>query len=195
MNKLMSELKQEHKGLHRLIALLQIKLDKLNQGKKPDFNLMEDAINYIKNFADAYHHPKEDVIYHYIIDHQLDKQGLFAAIINEHKAFVQNTKNLKQAIQAILMDHVVPRDLFIDQLAGFIHAERSHLKQEDTIIFPLVESSLTEQDWDIIEHSIPAKVEDPLFGAQVKSEYRSFTNVCSKRKQKTVKPQFYPAAA
>lgn len=167
----MSELRQDHKGLHQLIALLRTKLEKLNQGKTPDFSLMEDAINYIENYAGVYHHPKEDVIYNYIIEGQLDQQGLFAEIVHEHKTFVQITNRLKEAIQSILMDHIVPRDLFIEQLAEFVQAEQNHLEREDSVIFPLIESLMTDKDWATITQSIPAKIEDPLFGEQVKAEY------------------------
>jgi hemerythrin-like domain-containing protein len=168
----MAGLRQEHKGLNQLIALLQSKLEELNQGHSPNFNLMEDVINYIENYANAYHHPKEDVIYHYIIEQQLDEKGLFSAIVQEHKKFVQITSHLRQSIQSILMDTIVPRDKFIVQLDEFIREEQSHIENEENIIFPLAESLLTEQDWIVISQSIPDIIEDPLFGRQVKAEYK-----------------------
>lgn len=172
MHRLMRELRQEHMGFHQLIALLSAKLSKLNQGIQPDFNVMEDALDYIDDYTCVYHHPKEDIIYNYIVDHQLDNQGLFAAIIQEHDKFPMLISHLKQAIQSILNDTIVPRDVFISQLTEFIIAQRNHLEHEDKIIYPLVDSLLTEQDWQAISATLPPQGDDPLFGKRETTKYK-----------------------
>ena len=128
-----SGLKRDHKGLCQLLTLLQTKLTMIEQELPANYNLISDAINYIESYVRRYHHPKEDIIYHYIIDQQLDMEGHFIESCQEHQQFEPITKKLKASLQSILLDVVIPREIFIGHLRAFIDAEQSHVKNEDEI--------------------------------------------------------------
>lgn len=179
MNEIMKSLRLEHKGLGQILDLLKNKLRMLKEGKPPNFNLIDDVIRYVENHASRYHHPKEDVIYQYIIDQKLDAKGEFRKIIQEHHTLAQNTHNLKEALDAILLDIIVPKNNLIDLLDRFIGAEISHLNNEETVLFPLIEEMLSDEDWLIISPLIPAQQDDPIFGKQVKKEYQELCNLLS----------------
>ena len=176
MNEVMKVLRLEHRGLGQLLGLLQNKLRRLEQGILPNFNLLDDVIRYIESYATLYHHPKEDVIYRYIIERQLDDKGQFIDIMQEHHTLAQNTHNLQEALDAILHDTIVSRDELITLLRQFIEAEIHHLNTEDTVVFPLIEELLTDEDWVTITPLIPTQKDDPLFGKKVKEEYRDLYN-------------------
>jgi hemerythrin-like domain-containing protein len=176
MNELMNGLRLEHRGLGQLLGLLQNKLRRLERGILPNFNLLADAIHYIENYATLYHHPKEDVIYRYMIDRQLDDKGQVMNVMQEHSALAQNTQNLKEAVDAILSDTVVSRDKLVALLRKFIGAEMGHLKSEETVVFPLVEKLLTDEDWKKITPLIATPKDDPLFGKKITEEYRDLYN-------------------
>lgn len=176
MNDIMTSLRLEHKGLGQILELLKNKLRMLKEDKPPNFNLIDDAIHYVENHASVYHHPKEDVIYQYIIDQKMDAKGEFSKIIQEHHTLAENTHNLKEALDAILLDIVVPKNNLIDLLDRFIEAEINHLNNEETVLFPLIEEMLGDEDWLIISPLIPAQQDDPIFGRQVKKEYQELCN-------------------
>lgn len=171
MHALIKELRQEHQGHRQLLALLKRKLAKLEQGMPPNYGLIEDTINYIGDYAGRYHHPKEDIVYQYIIKKGLDFHGDFDKVVKEHNRFDQLTSPLSKSLQSILLDIIVPRETFIVQLSDFILAEQSHLDSEDNHIFPLIETLLAEDDWLLITAALPVKNEDPLFGEKVHNEY------------------------
>ncbi len=120
MNELMNVLRLEHRGLGQLLGLLQNKLRRLERGILPNFNLLADAIHYIESYATLYHHPKEDVIYRYMIDRQLDDKDQFINVMQEHSTLAQNTQSLKEAVDAILSDTIVSRDKLVTLLRKFI---------------------------------------------------------------------------
>lgn len=171
MNQLMKGLRLEHKGLSQLLDLLQTKLQMLEQDIAPKYSLMEDTIDYIESYIELYHHPKEDIIYHYVIDHGLDANEHFANIVKEHKTIEHTTKQLKATLKSILLDIIVPKETTIEQLRAFIQIEQSHMEQEENLIFPLAETLLEEKDWALIAQSVPTQTEDPLFGERVRAEY------------------------
>jgi len=172
----MRELRQEHKALRQLILLLQRKLNMLENDIPLNYRLIEDVINYIEDFANAYHHPKEDVIYHYIIDHNLDDRGQFHKILQEHKTLLPLTQSIKATLHSILLDIIVSRETFISELSTFIEAQKAHLDSEDQCVFPLIEPLLNEKDWVIILQNLPEKVEDPIFGKEIHSSYQDLYN-------------------
>jgi len=169
----MKSLQVEHRGLRQLLALLQCKLQRLEQGDSPDFNLIEDTINYIENYLERYHHPKEDIIYQYIIKHNLDSQGKFAKAVKEHSTFKQLTQPLRTTLQSILLDIIIPNEVSAHQLKTFIEAQQSHVDYEDNYIFPLIEQSLSDKQWAEISLLIPKQEADPLFGEHVHAEYNA----------------------
>lgn len=173
MHKLMRTLRQDHLGLRKLLALLAHKLQRLQQGIPPNYALIEDAINYIENHVSRYHHPTEDVLYRYAIEHGLDEHKHFATIMAEHKTLIEQTQTVKSSLQSILMDIIIPREEFIGQLKDYIQAEQSHMDKEDSLIFPLLDKLLHEDDWLKITNRLPEQLEDPLFGKGVQQEFQN----------------------
>ncbi|MEW6984464.1 hemerythrin domain-containing protein [Colwelliaceae bacterium 6471] len=172
MNELMKDLRREHYGLRRLLALLEAKLHMLEQDIPPKYSLIADTIDYIESYIERYHHPKEDIIYQYIIDNDLDRTKDIANIMKDHKTISQTTKPLKATLDAILLDIIVPKETTIEQLRAFIQTEQAHVELEDNLIFPMVESLIDDKGWKIIAQSVPKQDEDPLFGERVRAEYQ-----------------------
>ena len=53
----------EHEYFRRLLALLHGQLDVFQRGERPDYELMLDVIGYLREYGDAFHHPREDVAF------------------------------------------------------------------------------------------------------------------------------------
>lgn len=179
MNELMKGLRREHKGHKQLLTLLEGKLIRLKQNIPPNFNLLNDAINYIENYAGHYHHPKEDIIYHYMIEHDLDPHKDFSKILQEHKKLEQITTEVKTSLQAILLDTITSTAGFISELDDFIKMHKQHLQQEDNVIFPQIEQRLTSHDWQNLLPLLPNQTDDPLFGTLVQTEYLELFHLLS----------------
>lgn len=173
MNKTMKTLGLEHRGLSQLLGLLENQLARLMSDQEVDYTVLDDAIRYIEDHASRHHHPREDVIYRYIVENQLDRDGAFEEVLAEHQTLSHNTQALREALDAILMDSIVPRERLVELLQRFLESERQHLNHEESVIFPLMDSLLAEQDWASIEAVLPSPPDDPLFGQQVKAEYQS----------------------
>ncbi|WP_432474012.1 hemerythrin domain-containing protein [Amphritea sp. HPY] len=168
---LLNELHQDHLNLNKLLAVLGNKLSKLKQGELPNFILLADAVDYISNYADRYHHPREDEMYHYF--HDLDCKELTEAIdlcVAEHKRLKQYSDELLVEVDCILNDAVVPMDEFIDLLDTFLTHQVEHLNLEEGTLFPLLDDLASAEQWAELELKLP-KMDDPLFGEQQKERY------------------------
>ena len=55
--------REEHAYFGRLLDLLERQLDVLAAGERPDYALMLDIIEYLREYSDRYHHRREDVAF------------------------------------------------------------------------------------------------------------------------------------
>ena len=51
---------EEHMYFNRLLRMLRKELDVFHSGDTPNYQLMLDIIAYLREYADQYHHPRED---------------------------------------------------------------------------------------------------------------------------------------
>jgi len=171
MSHIMSQLHLDHLNLSRLLNVLKDKLDRLKAGERPDYQLILDVVTYIVDYADAHHHPLEDQIYDHAIAHYPDSQPVLEAVEQEHKVIRHDTHEFQQLINSILMDSIVSMDLFNQQLEDFIRQQYDHLNQEEGSVFPLLEKTLQNSDWQQLESRLQHH-DDPLFGEHVAQEYK-----------------------
>lgn len=167
---ILSELHQDHVNLSKLLVILRLKAQNLREGSQPNFHLIADVIDYITNYADGYHHPREDELYKYYmgmsdaLDSHL-KQGA-----EEHAALKVATAELREAVDGVLHDTVRPMGDISDLLDGFVSQQLSHLSTEEGMLFPMIEELATDNDWEIIKTMLPNQA-DPLFGAKQAEKY------------------------
>jgi hemerythrin-like domain-containing protein len=167
----LNELHQDHVNLNKLLAVLGYKLEKLKQGEMPNFVLLSDAVDYISNYADAYHHPLEDQMYEYFKDSgcpELDEA--ITQCGKEHKQLKLSGEELIEAVDCILNDAVVPMDQFAAKLESFLDLQVEHLNLEEGTLFPLLDEIVSDEQWNTLVKELP-KMDDPLFGEQQKQRY------------------------
>ena len=60
---LLAELRRDHANVSLLLEILEEQSQRLLAMERPDYDVMDDIMHYMTSFADAVHHPKEDVLY------------------------------------------------------------------------------------------------------------------------------------
>lgn len=167
---ILAELHQDHVNLNKLLVILRQKVNQLKEGQQPNFCLIADVIDYISNYADGHHHPREDKMYQYLADRnpELDKHLFNCA--KEHEELKATSLQLSEAIDGILHDSVMPMDEFVNLLDDFVSLQTAHLNFEEGELFPLIADIVSEGDLAELERELP-KQDDPLFGEKQAHEY------------------------
>ncbi|WP_417585199.1 hemerythrin domain-containing protein [Nitrincola sp.] len=168
---LIAQLHQDHINLSRLLELMELKIQKLKAGDAPNFMLLSELVDYIGNYADQYHHPREDHMYHYFAGQSSALDEHLQQCEAEHADLKQASKTVNETVDAVMHDAVIPMSDFIDQLEAFVLRERDHLDYEETVIFPGIEKIAKTSDWEVLEQKLP-EPEDPLFGEKQGENYR-----------------------
>ncbi|MFO1434223.1 MAG: hemerythrin domain-containing protein [Candidatus Competibacteraceae bacterium] len=163
MNNIMQALHTDHVNFSRLLDILTENLQTLRDGGRPDYTAMLDVIEYFEDYADLYHHPKEDAIYSICLERNPEARAVIAELMQQHHTLKQSTGALRKTLEGLLHDAVVSKAQFMTQLADFIERQTVHLTAEEANIFSFLNLQLTAQDWARIEAMIPPRP-DPLFG-------------------------------
>jgi hemerythrin-like domain-containing protein len=137
---------EEHKLILRMIALLEKNVELLEAGRFTDWNFFLDGVDFIRHYADRFHHAKEeDVLFQALVKNGMPEQNSpVAAMLMAHdqgRAFV---RGMEQAAQRALAGEPAPVAAIAENARGYIALLRDHIDKEDTILYPLAERILPE---------------------------------------------------
>jgi len=171
MHQIMTELHQDHKHIARLLNILRKQLELMSSDGDPDLMLMTDIACYFQHYPDLVHHPKEDKVFE-VFSERTDKAAdIVEALRKEHQQLPAVTVEFHNMLDAALNDALfISRKELQQKIQAFIDIEIEHLKREEAVLFPLIEKTLTDEDWQELEQDID-KDADPLFGVEVDDCY------------------------
>lgn len=163
-------LRLEHANQAKLLRVIDEKVQRLDQGKPVDLDLVASIIDYCQSFGGTCHHPKEDLLFHAIQARDPAAAESFSALLEEHKELERLTRELAGLV-ANARNRTEPLDV---RLVGALEHYRDfysrHMEMEKKHFFPAALRVLTDNDWESIEFDL-FDDEDPLFSDVVENRY------------------------
>jgi len=137
----------EHKLILRMIALVENNTALLEQGKFRNWQFYIDAVDFIRNYADRFHHAKEeDVLFVELIKNGMpEKQSPIEAMHMEHDQGRAHVRAIEEAAQKALDGEIGQAPVIIENAKGYAALLRGHIEKEDDILYPLAERVLPEE--------------------------------------------------
>lgn len=164
MQTIMTRLALDHARLTKLLDLLADLLDRFHEGDEPDFELMNEMIEYMQKYADVIHHPTEDLIFRRVLEKGEVQHDVFHVLMRQHAAITQVSQRFRESLESILKEEVQLREDVEANGRELVATMRSHLAMEDAEAFPIARARLTAEDWEAIAATAP-NAEDPVFGS------------------------------
>ena len=177
MHRIMAELHQDHIHLSRLLKMLVRHVKVLQDDGDPDFVMMIDIVEYIRNYSDFHHHPKEDQVYKVFKASSDQATHIVDGLLNEHQQIPKVTTAFQHLLDGALNGSIIiSRNELSEKITNFIDIQMNHLNLEEERLFPLINEIMQESDWAEVEAQI-TKREDPLFGSQVEDSYKDLHQI------------------
>ena len=150
-------LHNEHIYMFSLLDSLAEQVGFIVGGKDADYALLQDILDYMQNFPDRYHHPKEDLIYQRMALRDETIAAEVAALLDEHRLLVSLSNRLAEAIADVHMMPTVLKKARVGELCNeYEVCLRRHINTEESKILPRALEVLREEDWFLIDqNSIP----------------------------------------
>ncbi len=136
----------EHQLILRMISLVEKNTLLVEQSMFCGWKFYLDAVDFIRNYADRFHHAKEeDVLFVELVKNGMpEKSSPIEAMLVEHdqgRAFV---KGMEGAALQLLDGDLRAKKALIENARGYAALLRAHIDKEDTILYPLAERVLPD---------------------------------------------------
>lgn len=165
-------LMEEHQLILRMIALLEANAQRAERAEFHDWDFFAAAIDFIRTFADRYHHAKEEeVLFTALVDNGMpEKRSPIEAMHIEHEQGRAHVRGMETALTHIQAGHLEQIPTLVSHARGYAELLRQHIAKEDTILYPLAERVLPENvRRDIVRGYAQAEAQ----AAQVAQKYQS----------------------
>ena len=139
-------------------------------GAQPDFQLLHAMFDYIVEYPDRWHHPKEsDYVFKAVRERNPDARELLDELEEEHKEGDRLIEDLKGKLIRLERGGGDTRVLFVDAVERYAEFQWEHIRKEEDRLMPIAEKSLTAEDWRRIAAAFREN-DNPLFGIKPKDE-------------------------
>jgi len=147
-------LSSEHRVIESVIAALDVAADRLEAGEdvRPGFFL--DATRFIRNFADGYHHGKEEgVLFAALARNGMPTDdGPVGMMLEEHDRARELTAGLGKAADRWAGGERSVADTLADYARAYGELLTQHIYKEDNILFPMAAQAILPQEQDEVLH-------------------------------------------
>ena len=138
---------EEHQLILRMITLVEKNTAELEAGRFRNWQFYLDAVDFIRNYADRFHHAKEeDVLFLELIRNGMpEKQSPIEAMLMEHDQGRAHVLAMEEAAQKAIDGEVGQGPIIAEHARGYAALLRGHIEKEDDILYPLAERILPEE--------------------------------------------------
>jgi branched-chain amino acid transport system ATP-binding protein len=158
---------------HRSIAAVLDNLRRLARGAaarpwRVDRGVFSAMVNYLENFADRVHHPKEDrYLFAAVRRHDPWAGSLIAGLEREHAGGEQALRDLRLSLERFEAAGGDGYAEFERAVEAFVQAYFGHMRREEEELFPLAEKLITPQEWADIDQAFEEN-RDPVASGELK---------------------------
>lgn len=162
---------QEHSNMWRLATTLDQVASDMQAGAPLERAFFEAALDYISQFVDRMHHPKEDDFLFRLLRLRSTQAGeVLDALEADHARGPANLAQLRAKLAAAADGQLPLADLAL-AVKRYTDGLKAHIKTEEKQVLPLARQVLQPQDWAEIDQAFGNHT-DPVFGDASKAEFR-----------------------
>ncbi len=146
MTRAIEILMAEHREIERGLDALDTFAGTLRDGGNPARNELRQLVHFIREFADAKHHGKEEeMLFIAMIDAGFPREaGPIAVMLQEHDMGREHVGALASIAESDGPWTARERATVAQEAAGFTTLLRNHIQKEDNVLYPMALSRLSE---------------------------------------------------
>ena len=167
---------REHARFGRMLGLFEAQLAEFHDEGTPDYEVMRDVVRYLRDYADRYHHPREDLAFAALLRREPQLLPVINRLLQEHRVISHTSSSLLGLLDQMLSDAMIPRATVEATAAMYLAYYRNHLNTEERDILPRAAAALTADDWREVDTALPAGP-DPFLDVQIRERYRSLSSL------------------
>jgi hemerythrin-like domain-containing protein len=173
-------LKHEHRIIEKALRALEGVCLRLETGETIPPEVLTNLIDFIRGFADYYHHGKEETYLFPALQQQGIpwERGALGAIHHQHEVERQLMDDLEQAVEAFREEGATAKQLFVESAYRYSGMMTRHMRQEDAILFRLADEILEEEEKELLDRNFQQAAAE--LGAESIERYEKIASALEK---------------
>lgn len=150
---------EEHKAIKRMLAVMRKASWGIMNGAEIDYDDFSTMIAFVRGYADAHHHGKEENM---LFNRMVDDLGPAAQKLVTHGMLVEHDlgrlhmADLERALSAVKEGNEESKLDVIANAISYTHLLTRHIDKEDGVVYPFAERSFTKEQLEEINESCSA---------------------------------------
>lgn len=161
----------DHAVFGRLLELLDTQIAAFHAGERPNYELMADIVDYLRQYGDLFHHPREEAAFTRLVERDAAMRLPVNRLLQEHRVIARASEELLDRLGEVADDVMVARADVEAAAATYLVYYRHHLASEESRIMPRARELLTPEDWAAAAE-VMRNAPDPLASADFEVRYR-----------------------
>jgi branched-chain amino acid transport system ATP-binding protein len=162
---------REHRNIEMLLVMLDSYFAAMSAGDDVDETLLVDAMTYMTDYVDGFHHSKEQLAIDVVAERCRAIADAKCELEAQHQRIGAVGAWLRATLeQVVLRDAPVSRRKLIAAGLAYTAEMRRNMELEERLVFPALVEGLDEDAWRLIRARVPPQP-DPLFGEAVHQRY------------------------
>lgn len=151
MNTATKDLENDHIHILRLTDVME----KITKTETPDCSDLEAVVYLIRNYADGFHHEKEERILFPALEAKgfSPNQGPVAVMLSEHIQGRNFVKAMSENIALYKKDDLPALEQVFINMTAYVNLLRNHISKENNILFRMADRALTKEDHEALLNS------------------------------------------
>jgi hemerythrin-like domain-containing protein len=137
---------EEHRLIKRMLTLIEKFAPRTAEGEFTDWQFYLDGVDFIRNYADHFHHAKEEyVLFEALVANGMPRQNSpVAAMLMEHDLGRSYVKSMEEAALKAKTGEKGHQQIISENALSYAALLREHISKEDDILYPLAERIIPE---------------------------------------------------
>jgi hemerythrin-like domain-containing protein len=161
-------LREDHARFSRVLSMIGRDARRLIDEPEEVLSLFNEAVDYVVNFQNVYHHPREEIMFAKLAESDPSLRETAMNLKKEHGGVGIAGKSIQALLNRAASDLTSKesRKRLSQKLEQFATEMRTHIRQEEELLYSRVWDELQDGDWEEIADKAPPT--DPLGESQSK---------------------------
>jgi hemerythrin-like domain-containing protein len=175
MKNVTHELSVEHQHILHVIEIVLNECSQVEKGDAVNTEFFHSVIGFIKNYADGYHHAKEEDILFKAMLENLENMHCnpIPVMLHEHDAGREFVKKMVESLDNN------DTEALIQNARGYCFLLQNHIYKEDNVLYPMAEQSMTDSKKQEVENQYKSVRIDDFLGQDIELFIESLTQKVS----------------
>ena len=165
-------LSNEHRVIEQVLDCLEEMARRCKTDGQLDTRDANDAIDFFRNFADSFHHAKEENHLFPAMEAKGFPQegGPTGVMLYEHEQGRERIRAIAEAVDGAAAGDAGAVESFVSNARGYVDLLREHIKKEDECLFSMANQSFSATDQQQLSEAF-AKTDEAPAKAGVRERY------------------------